>query len=540
LNDYYRFDKAGKYTVHLITKRLRQKKSGGQNFEYQPLTELSTNNVSFEIRAMSEADEEAEAKRLGAAIESTSDFWEKVRLAEELANLPGDAAIPEKIARYQWATKQNAGNFVGALYKGLFVTRNRAWVIRDLEEILSDVSKAVDFQMVGILSSLRAKQIIAASGKPYVRPNYYLPLPADDPYSKANEYYLKFVIDSLPKRVGKNLIDTAFGLFRQEPRQLSSDLMAKVRGILIKNFDTLDIFDREQLLSANWDKIRDASLIPSIERMLKDNSYPPYGRMNVHGTALKRLYELDREKARTFMAMEIANPDSILSDEVIEEFDGKVMPEVDQPLLEQVTKLTRSDSNNDSAMLRWKFELVAKFASEAIYEPLMEIYRMKAPKWQWNSRAILLGYFARYRAPETLRLVEEELAKIEPEWRGSFLHDFTKMNYPPDVAEFVEKRLASDDPEIAGVGAYLISQHGSPADRSKIEARLKEWKSLWEKKYSELDSAPQNSDNARQAHLQVELIMALILGKSWKLTDDDKKELRAHCLTQVCKQAFHW
>ena len=39
--------------------------------------------------------------------------------------------------------------------------------------------------------------------------------------------------------------------------------------------------------------------------------------------------------------------------------------------------------------------------------------------------------------------------------------------------------------------------------------------------------------------VQVNLIMALIDGKSWKLGEAQKRELERGCITDVCRQYFH-
>lgn len=541
LNDYYRFDAPGKYTVRLITKRLRKDKAGGGLFDFEDPTEITTNVVSFEIKPMTDAEEEAEAKRLGSAIESAKGMPEQIRFAQDLANLPGDTAIPEKVSRYLWSLKQSGGNFAGALSKGLFISRNRALVIRKLEDILSDVSKAVDFNVLSTLSFLRARVVIAESGKPYKRPSDFLPLPADDPYTKAKQYYLRFVIDSLQKRTGKNLVDTAAGIIVMEHRDLEPDILATVRGILLKNFDSLDILAREQLVSIRWEQIRDPSLVPSLERMLRAIDYPTMYRLNVHTTALTRLAELDQARARPFVIADIIDTESLLYDGAFDNFKEASLPEVDGPLLADIKKYGRTDAATRNAVrLRHKCMLAARFATGSIYDQLMDVYKSDGPKWQWQSRAILLGYFARYNETEALALVEQELSVVEKEWRGTFLNDLTRVNFPPKVAELFAKRLASDDPDIAGEAAYLISQHGSETDRSKIESRLKQWQSIWNKRLKELDDPAPSPETTRQANLQAELIMALLQGKAWKLTDDDKKELRTNCLSAICRNRFHW
>jgi len=539
LNSLFRFDLPGRYAIRVKTKRAHS--SDLANGKFVPPLELTTNEISFDVRPMSETEEAAEAARIGAALDASKDRLEQIRLADQLSYLAGDAAVPEKIKRFFSSREGQMASYAGSIRMGLFISRNRALVIKMLEQVFNDEERPVDSELVGTLVSLKAMELTSISGKMPETHHPSFPV-ADDDRDRANQYYLEKLIESLPKRTGNNLTTAAITILQMLPRtNRSAETLATIRGILIKYFDSIDIYSREYLLNAYWEQLRDPTLIPSLERMLKDNSYPQYGRINVHTTALKRLSELDQIRARPFVIAEISDPTTIVYDEAFDSYKEAELPEVDQPLLLQISKYGQSSGiGRDSVFLRNKCLRAARFATAAIYDPLMEVYRTNASKWQLDSRAILLGYFARYRPNEALSLVAAEITTVGKERLGSVLNDFTRVNYPPEVAEFVEKRLGSDDPDIAGEAAYLISQHGSEADRSKIEARLKQWQSNWEKKYFELEGPNIKPENSQQAQLQVSLIMALLLGKEWKLTDYDKNELRSHCLTQTCKQAFHW
>jgi hypothetical protein len=345
-------------------------------------------------------------------------------------------------------------------------------------------------------------------------------------FAQAEAYYLQLVIDSLPKRQGKSLFETVYGLFRTRQRQLSPDMVARLREVILKNFDSLDAFSREDLLSNLWDQIKDPSLEPSIERLLQDKSYPDYGRINVKGTGLKRLRELDSEKARQYMVAEINDPRSMLYDEVLDVFDGMVLPETDQTTLQQIRQLARGGSSGvNMVRLRWRCEVAARFSSDSIYESLLDIYRQYSSAWQPDTKGFLLGYFARYKPSDALQLVQEDLVRTGGALFDSLLNAFVKYTYPREVSEFFDRRLASSDPRIAGHAAYVISEHGTDKDRSKLESRL--------------EALGSNPDE-KLSGLQTELVMSLLRGKAWTLSEEDKKNLRTFCTTQRCKDAFHW
>jgi hypothetical protein len=124
-----------------------------------------------------------------------------------------------------------------------------------------------------------------------------------------------------------------------------------------------------------------------------------------------------------------------------------------------------------------------------------------------------------------LQLVQEDLVRTGGALFDSLLNAFVKYTYPREVSEFFDRRLASSDPRIAGHAAYVISEHGTDKDRSKLESRL--------------EALGSNPDE-KLSGLQTELVMSLLRGKAWTLSEEDKKNLRTFCTTQRCKDAFHW
>src|SRR6185436_13203363 len=114
----------------------------------------------------------------------------------------------------------------------------------------------------------------------------------------------------------------------------------------------------------------------------------------------------------------------------------------------------------------------------------------------------------------------------------SLLTDFTRLYFSAAVDELLQRRLESDEQEIASTAAYLMSQHGPAADQKVIEQRLQRWVKEWGQRVGEADSN-------LQGRVEAELIMALTRGKSWKLPPEKLKELQRNCLTKICKQNFH-
>src|SRR5262249_16287509 len=97
LNDLFRFDRPGKYTVQVKTSRVSRPERAP---EYIHVINLTSNEVSFEVAAMSNAEEEQEVRRLSALLDATKDWKEEAGISEELSYLSGEASTREKARRF--------------------------------------------------------------------------------------------------------------------------------------------------------------------------------------------------------------------------------------------------------------------------------------------------------------------------------------------------------------------------------------------------------------------------------------------------------
>ena len=121
------------------------------------------------------------------------------------------------------------------------------------------------------------------------------------------------------------------------------------------------------------------------------------------------------------------------------------------------------------------------------------------------------------------------MADLKPGEYPQVLSDLTAIYYSDAVSELLKKLLEKEDPVLASHAAYLIGLHGSADDEKLLEARLKRWREQWRDRIAE-------ADEQHQGQLERELIFVLVYGKSWKLSPQRVRELRASCVTKLCKE----
>ncbi len=458
---------------------------------------------------MSSVEEEQEVRRLSARLEATRDLKDECKISEDLSYLSGEVSTREKVRRF-FTSQGRSGNYFQNIYFGLFIARDRALVVRLLEGALRDPNTPATHELLQTLTMLRGLQ----EGVVPTNAGRFVEVEAGNPeqrrYSEIREEYVTELLASLPKRAGKSQTTTAITVLGNLPKEPghAAQMLSGVRKILLQEFDSLHPFDQERLLSAHWDQLRDPSIQPALERMLTKERQPQ--EYLIRASALNRLIEMDPERARPFVVAELRDPASGVDFDVLTALKDETLPEADAALLEQIR---RFGQKKDLVLLRHKALLVARYASPAIYDGLMEVYETWGAKWPQDARASLLGYFARYNETQAIPLIEEALAELGPGQDSSFLTDLTRSNYPQAVGDLLRKRLEGEDPQAVGTAAYVMSQHGPAEDRRLIEARLDRWVKEWGKRVAELDAAG-TDPNIIQSMVEVNLIESLALGKA--------------------------
>lgn len=533
INDWVRFDQPGRYTVRVKTNRVMRQRDNRSSGAPVPLT---TNEVSFEVKPMSEAEEAQEVSRLSSLLDVTRDLRGEEKLAEELSYLTGDVAAREKVRRFL-NEEGRSGNYGQNIAIGLFISRNRALVLKLLEAALRDPEGQATYALMTTLTRLRRIEEEAAAPKAEssVDKRQMTPDGGDRRAIEIQQAYVRELAASLQKRTGKSRTTAAMTVLTLLPKDQAeaARLLKSVREILISEFDQLHPYSQEYLLRVYWEQLRDPSLATAIEHMLTRNNVPQG--QQIRTAALKRLLELSPERARPYFIKEISDPSSVADFDVLSSLTDSALPEVDNALLEQIRKYAPIKQGFDRTLLHHKTLLAARYASPAVYDELMEIYKTWSSKWEPDARAALLSYFARYNEKQAMPLIEQALAELQPGQVLIFFIELTRANYSDGVDAILQKRLEGDEPEAVSTAAYIMAKRGPATARQLIEARLNRWLNQWRGRSAELDALP---DGGLQKMVQVNLIEALLISKSWKLSDEQVKQLKQSCITDACRQHF--
>jgi hypothetical protein len=522
LNDSLRFDSPGRYTISVVTNRVRKVSKEPLS---EPLT-ASTNAISFKLQAMSDEDEAKEVKRFSDLLNVKRDVRSTEEIAKQFSYLTGDASTREKVRRFVHPDEQGTS---GQMYYGLFIARNRALALKLVEAAMRDPNIPVTSAMLSAAIRLKVLLNFGVSERP-VAPVIGVLQPQEDPRNREiRDGYMMELAAGLGKRTGKSLTTTATTIFTSTPAQSQSESagLREARNVLIQQFDTLHPFTQEWLLRTHWDQMRDPILIPSLKKMLTATGI---GQKNVHETALLRLLEMAPDDIRPYIVTEIRNPESFLDVETLGKMKDASLPEVDASLLDQIRKLVQSTKNHDRVLVKSKTQLLARFATDSIYRELMQLYQEVGANLSSDARSGLLAYFVKHNEREAMPLIEQAVADLKPGEYPQVLSDVTALYYSDAIGVLLKKLLETDDAVMASHAAYLIGVHGSAGDEKLLEARLKRWQEQWRDRVAEADAQ-------HAGQIEREIVYALVNGKAWKLSAERMRELRASCLTQMCRQS---
>ena len=533
INNLVRFDKPGKYRVKVLSKRVSSSQ-GEFSFRSQPIPLLS-NEIEFEMKEMSEAEERAEVKRITALIDSTKTLNQHQLFKRDLDFLTGDVSTVEKVNRFL-----NPPVFNGVTWldsgMGLNIARNKKLAIKLLEDVLRDPKREVSSYLIGKLVTLRL--LLEDEQQPSQANNSEQLWKEREPRSSelSRAYYTE-LLESLPKRTERSQIIAAYTIFTSLPENdTSSDAYNTTKTFLLEKFDEMTPYERVELIERHWDKIKNPSLIPSLEKILSDKE--PVPAWNVRANALKRLIELDEKRARPFVISEIRDPNSTINPDILVTLGDKHLPEADDSLLEQIPKLASTNDRRMQMNLSFKLTLGARYATEKIYKEMLDVYKKYGVYWSLEQSGHLLSYLAKHNDEETLPLIEERLSNSNDRGGYNVFSSITKTNFTKGMEMLLQKRLESDDSDAASWAAYYLSKYGGKENKSLIEKRLYRWLTKWSGRRAELENPDASDAIKSEPMFQVNLLEALIRTEKWKLSETEINQLKMTCLTENCRRHF--
>lgn len=533
INNLVRFDKPGKYKVKALTRRVWIAKNEA-SFRSSP-NPLLSNEIEFEIKEMSQIEEQAEVKRITALMDSANNLNQHQIFKRGLDFLTGDVSTVEKVNRFLKPPVFGGVTWLDSGI-GLNIARNKKLAIELLETALRDPNREIHEDLIWTLVRLRL--LLEDEKQPSQATNSEQLSKEQEARSLElkNAYYAE-LLESLSKRTGRNQLFTAYRIFTALPKEDNSSAAYNItKALVLSKFDELQHAGQSTLLDRFWDKIKTPALISSLEKILSTKEPEP--NWDNRPNAFKRLIEIDSKRARSYVINEIRDPNSSVNPDILKALNDEFLPEIDDAVLEQINKLADTDDRRMQFNLQFKMLLAARYATVKIYNELLEVYKKYGVSWRMEQSGPLLSYLLRHNDKEAIPLVEDRLAKWGEKSGSHIFYNLTRINFPEGLEKILRQRLESEDPEVVGTASYYLSKYPNTENRRLIEKRHEKWLKEWANRKGELNDPNADAKIKSQVMVQIELLNSLLRTESWKLSDAERSQLISKCVTETCRRNF--
>lgn len=394
LNAVYRFDAQGHYSVYVVTRRIQ---AGTPEQPEQPGA-LTTNTVSFDIQPMTDEEDATRASGLEQKIRRAGSLSSARKYAEELDWLTGDPSARVKLSLL--LHPKAFYPFAVDVTKGLWIARNRAFVVEQLEKALQDPTQDLPGGSTLLQTAVALRARLDASTNPNRTAESLRT-------EQVESSYLKQIVASLPQRRGNSLVTAAQTAFMRlaARNDVSSSEFAAAREAVITHFAEVNEYNVDWLLNTYGTYLRDQRLVPELKRILANQREPILG--GERTAVIKQLVTIAPQDARIEVVNEVCSDNPTMA-EIFGEVPFPTLPESDGCLQQKIhTALATKKLQSPE----WATESIARFASAAIYDYLLALYQKSGADWDSQAQGYMLAYLVRWNPQRGLPLLEAALPR---------------------------------------------------------------------------------------------------------------------------------
>src|SRR3989441_983545 len=516
LNEWIRFTQPGVYRLVVTSNRVSERDRSNP-LGASPVTVRSNEivlkivpaNAAWQKQVYDEVvavlDGRAPTKR-----EQMEQYTDSRRQAIETLRFLGSADATRELAKRMRGENSDGLDYLCTL--GLISSPERAVARSALEEALADPDHPIDSNFLYTLRMLSSNPGVGNAN-----------------WREDNQRAVEQLVAALPIKRGNALsVSLATALAQAwDLDALPKETTDKLIGQLTSTFDQLPLKEQNTLLTFRWNKIASPAMLPILRRYAQSyRDFPEmrevtaYESLSLSGSALRHWYELDPEGARPAIITEITRPRPRFGAAVLGILPDETLPEVDFALAEHFAVSEDLDGLSNLA------SLIARYATSAILPQITEKLDPRIGKWACAIQNPILAYLLRTSPALARPRIEKAIVTRGKNFSAcnhSLFQIVSEIHYDPMLEEIGIRSLDDPDPEIAGTAATMLGKFGSPAAESALWRRYQSWSAqqIGHETELELMFADRLDDRIYQLGLGVNLVQALVTGKSW-LSDKSK------------------
>ncbi|MCI0339030.1 MAG: hypothetical protein L0226_15760 [Acidobacteria bacterium] len=519
LNQWFRFDRPGKYRLYLASPRVGRIKEG-RKLPSGDLN-LTSNVIEFEILPADRMWQEQEFRRAVQWLESKSGDACGPCGCRALRFLGTKEAAREMIRRIGGEHDDCSFNY----YAGLIGSPHREYVIEEMEKRLTSPAQPISSRYLHLLNKLIFHSRYPELTKmPPSRDQQVLDLFWQEWRERNSQVEKKSVerlAASLTWKSGRAKAISIYTLLGVDQKQLPASWRLPDVALI---FDDLPPVAQYGLLAYRWTRIGRLAMLPALRRIYES---PPgtYG-LEFCDLALKRIYELAPEEGRRLIIAEIQNPKPRVRAGVLKILPEQSLPELDNFLADN---LEREDSNQEIIS-----SLIERYASPALLSRVRAFYEEREGKCPCFIQDSLLGYILRFDPATGAELVRRAMNFRGPDdsrCYASTLRAAGERRPCKEIEKVALEFLDDPDPEVVIDAVAMLGQSGSADVEETLWQRFETWHRQWAGRSSELENARDDDERLNNQRRLGETLLSTISGSpSWLVGPGKLERLRQLCV----------
>jgi hypothetical protein len=542
LEDWYRFEKPGHYSVSVQSNELSMAKPAkdGGGWELFP---LESNILEFDI-VNDPSWRASEVEEIARALKN-KDETEQERALHRLILLDTPQSVKKLVQLYLSKTELNESSRTVA-YRGLRESFQLDVIIPLLEAALSDPQVEVREGMTDLLASLQVRKNLGV-----------LPPRTEDPAGQqewneryntrtaALQRYLAkadaLVVDTVGRRTGPERAAAIYQVWFTAERLNASgpvapEKLSRLRDEVLSVGRDLASGQQIQVLAALWLAEPHWRLKPLVLSMVENRNKPDNFSLD---EAYKFWCEGWPSECGAIILAEAIQPGTTTSKNAVFLLSESEHAELDEVL---TARLRDPRTMQDS----WESQRIAAIilrAGSRKLRPAVDEFLDKyvaQPNYGCEIESYLIGYLFRSAPADAKQRFMQETSSTHA-CASQLLRTLNTVRYSDELNPLAIVALDSSNLSSAAMAAIFLGVRGPATAQSALWRRLEKLQEDWRERTAELRGANtvglQIDARTQAAQLEQALASALVAGANWKLAARDVEHLRASCLTQGCHDA---
>jgi hypothetical protein len=349
-------------------------------------------------------------------------------------------------------------------------------------------------------------------------------------------------LGALPAKEGKARAMTAQTLSSSQPKQITPQQKSELGRILAASLKDLPPEKQVMELKYNWDVLRSANLLPTLELLAKtplenpgSNETNPYTTRELKSAALQRWFELDPVGAHEEALRQIGSPDPSLTEDSLAFLPKEKFPQFESLWADEL--MTADDYQRETVFA----SLMARFGAGSAVAQVREKANTKVGEWACAPQGAVLGYLVKFDPASARPLVEravKERGKGKSGCNQSVFQDISLYATDPILTEIALETLDDPDPQVTMDALIYLMSYGDKSAEQPVWNRYVEWSEKWQGRADVLESREAGSVGKwKDVGLGESLARTLIENQGWLATPDLISRVLERCVgEQMCTQ----